>query len=292
MKIYLDYIKTSLFWYLFFIGINLSQLHSEVIPPKGSFLVTTVLTKQSGMFALFNSVLGSLNLYQSGNYSGLKIDLNDGFYLDPSRGPNWWEYYFEPINLGNKAAPHYVFSINEILSITSVGAQLDRKNAFALIQKYVHIKPHIQKEIDSYVAKNFKHHYLIGVHHRGTDKFLEVPIVPYEKTLKTLLEVINNLPRSKRNKLVIYIATDEMQFITYLQKNLPYKIIYNDFARSDNGYALHASNRYTNNYEKGREALLDCILLSKCNLLIRPNSTLSIISSKFNPNLPEIVLSY
>jgi hypothetical protein len=91
-------------------------------------------------------------------------------------------------------------------------------------------------------------------------------------------------------KLRIYVATDDANFLKYMIPLYPKHIIYNEFVRSNDNSPLHYGfdNKYQSNYQKGEEALLDCLLLSKCNFLIRPWSSLSIIADHFSPKMPVI----
>ncbi len=184
------------------------------------------------MLAEFASVLGSLKSYEQGHFSGIKIDFNSGCYLDPSHGPNWWEYYFEPINVGNSdvsVIQHCTF--DQYMHLAHIGFGLARQEAFKLIQTYIRLKPAIEEEVRSFIKNKFKDHYVIGLHFRGTDKILEHPRISYEKAYSSLQTVINNVSRKngplyslgrKTKKLKVYVATDEQQFMKYLQERIPY----------------------------------------------------------------------
>jgi hypothetical protein len=79
----------------------------------------------------------------------------------------------------------------------------------------------------------------------------------------------------RRTKYKLFVATDEQAFLDAISTRYKGKVIYLDAIRSTNGKAVHASRK--NAYRKGEEALLDCVLLSKTNLLIqwtRANSVL------------------
>jgi len=168
---------------------NQSRLNAAAEP--GSFLIEEYAN--SGMFAEFASVLGALDTYEKGQFAGLWINFTSGPYLDPERGPNWWEYFFEPIHFGDSDAPHYIFPLNETLEQTGIGFHMPRQRAYELIQKYIHVKKPIQEKVKSFKKKNFKGNYVIGVHYRGTDKILEMPLVPYEKTVNAVRGIINSL---------------------------------------------------------------------------------------------------
>lgn len=255
-------------------------LYSQV-KKKESFIILNCPVN-SGFFAIFSSVLAALDMYDQGNYAGIKIDLNSGIYLEPERGSNWWEYFFEPINLGDSAASTYVLSFDETMGLINAGFTISRERGFELIQKYIYLKPKLQKELDKLTKKLFKDYTVIGLHYRGTDKKLEAIPISHHKILETLNWILPTLPKTKPAK--IFVATDEQNFITFLSGHYPGKLIYNDFVRSNNGEPVHYSNWYSSNYQKGKEALFDCLLLSKCYCLVFPGaSSLSLAATKFNP---------
>lgn len=246
----------------------------------------------SGMFAVFASVLGSLDKFEKGYYSGIRVEL-DGLYLDPSVGSNWWEYYFEPINfsIGTPTSFEYVNSIEYGHEVIARGFCIGRKRANELIEKYIRVKPEIEEYVSDFVETEFKKKYVIGVHYRGTDKGCEYPLVPYETTLRKVLELMTRSGVSSK-KIKIFVATDQADFLEYMTSRLPKNVIHNDFIRSPTQYPLHGSDfLFSSIYEKGRQALLDCLLLSKCDVLIRsPNSSLSIASCRFNIDQPQVIV--
>lgn len=259
----------------------------------GPLLITTE-TLYSGFGAEFSAVVGSLHFYEQGNYAGLKVDLTSGLYLDPyPAGPNWWEYYFDPILLGNQSHPDtHTFDQAESIAISQTAFHLPRERIFELIQKYVRVKEPIQNEVNAFYDRYFDDHFVIGVHHRGTDKIMEVSIVPYERTLKILMQIISQLSPKQIQKLRIFVASDDQNFVDYLHAHFPLIVVSNDFVRSSDNNPLHyGPTRYANNYQKGKEALVDCLLLSKCHLLVRPGpSAFSWLAMVFNPYLPIVTL--
>lgn len=247
-----------------------------------------------GMFSTLSSVLGALELYDSGNFSSLKINFDGGIYFDPERGPNWWEYFFEPIEAKNDNGQQniYMFSSYEMDAFAISSFAISKIRKFELLQKYVHIKDHILAELKEFFNHHFKDYYVIGIHHRGTDKITEWGCVDYEVSYKTLCTIIENLPVSEKNRLKIYVATDDQNFLNYMDERFRYQIIYSEHVRAIDDNPLHLSSTvYTSNYQKGKEALMDCLLLSKCQTLIYPQSNLSYFSTYFSPNMPSILLT-
>jgi hypothetical protein len=243
----------------------------------------------AGFFSIFNTVIGALDFVEK-NGVGMKIDFGTkGCYYDISKGPNWWEYYFEPINFGShKDAIIKEFTDGQKGPLFGLTAQfkMPKKRAHELIQKYVKIKSRVQEKINAFVRENFKGHYVIGVHYRGTDKWLEAPKVSYEEVYHV---IYSNINRRQQVPIKIFIATDDALFLAYIKQKFPHLVCAINAIRSTNGQSVHHGKR--DNYKKGEDALIDCILLSKCDLLIKMASNLSDVSIQFNPDIPVIRLN-
>jgi len=258
--------------------------------PTRDFLILTE-TLYSGFGAELSAVLGALDAYEKGQYTGIEVDFRSGLFFEPTIGPNWWEYYFAAIHLGD------IYSQNQHHSSTDESCSLSytaynilsRQQNYELIQKYVQVKPIIQETVDTFVKENFYNYFVIGVHHRGTDKVNEVLMVPWELTLQVLQHTIENLSQTNLERLKIYVATDDQHFLDYLLQIYPSYIVYGNFFRSTNDQPLHhyGSQYYSSYYEKGKEAIVEALILSRCDALIRPApSGFSWIPMVFNPNMP------
>jgi hypothetical protein len=245
-----------------------------------------------GLGALVVGLLKGLEDYEAGEFAGLSVHFDSGCYLDPDLGPNWWEYFFEPIALGDTEAPLFCLTKSQNLKVLQAGYLMSREKKRELAKRYLVLKPALQEEIDTYVARYFDGHYIIGVHHRGTDKKIEAILIPYKRTLEVLAYKIKALPQEVKDNLRIYVATDDARFLEKISEIYPSKVIFNDFVRSTDGSPLHYSqNLYSSNYQKGREAILDCYLLSRCNLLIHPcSSTFSTLSTLLNSEVEVVSL--
>ena len=60
---------------------------------------------------------------------------------------------------------------------------------------------------------------------------------------------------------------------------------------SSDGTAVHRNRRGPSKYEIGKEALVDSLLLSRCDFLLRTESNLSVASLFFNPALGSVNLT-
>ena len=237
-----------------------------------------------GMFSAANQILGQISIYETGEIDGLRVDFGTfGNYYDPAHGLNWWNYYFEPICLGSGSSLTYPAK-SDYFQAFKRRRRLTRFQASELVKKHIHVREPILQEVDQFALNAFAHFYMIGVNYRGTDKKREAPRVSYETVFQTIVE---HLPETGLWK--IFVATDEHPFLEALQERFPGRVIACDAHRSENEIGVHFSP--VDPYRIGKEALLDVLLLSRCHLLIRTSSNLSLWSTYFNPELPTILLN-
>src|SRR5690606_31893810 len=120
----------------------------------------------------------------------------------------------------------------------------------------------------------FSDQFMIGIHYRGTDKITEASYISYDKVLQEIKNQIKNI----KVDFKIFIATDDQNFLDYIKSYFKYKydIVYLNYYRSSNNLPIHINpTKDYSAYKIGEDALMDCILLSKCNILIRTHSSLS-----------------
>jgi hypothetical protein len=273
---------------------------------RNDYIIVQPQPVSVGMFAIFSTLAGFLFLYDRGCYAGVSIDCTaTGAYYEPAYGPDWWEYYCEPLALGKRQGAQVkrswggeaidmdlllhsgVYSENYVYPYALPEFYLSRKSVFELIQKYIKIKPHLLQKIDSFVEREFTAPLMFGVHYRGTDKSIEAARVSYQQVLDT---VYREIQRYSSQDYKMFVATDEHAFLEYMQQQFPHRICYQQAMRSVDNKPLHLSENHP--YRQGEEALIDCLLLSRCDCLIRTSSNLSLWSSFFNPNMPVIPLSH
>lgn len=243
-----------------------------------------------GFFACFHSVIGGLDFYEKNYYGGCRIEFKWGLYLDRQMGSDWWEYYFEPVTIGSPENMILIYLDNgqkHVLAHNAISS-ISRERACELIQRYVHIKPIVLDKINAFVRDNFKDNFVIGVHYRGTDKTSEAPRVPYSRVYLEVQKTIASRD-SQTTPYIIFIATDEQDFIEYMTKKFGEKVCFLDAIRSSDGKPLHVHQAEP--YRQGLETLMDCILLSKTNILIRTQSNVSAAAGNFNPQVPMITLN-
>lgn len=225
------------------------------------------------------------------------VELTSPNYIDPKRGPDWFKYYF--INLamldqGYDATyrPGHVTRIRSISDLKLPGwcyHELTVDHAAELFKQSVAIRPEIVSAVDAYATKHFSVRKILGIHFRGTDKTVEAPRVTWEYCEKTIRNYLDHHPDTE----ALFVASDEAQFIRHISSRFPdlEVIAHDDHYRSTEGKAIHALDSGGDNYLKGKDALVNSLLLSRCSAVIRSSSFLSAWSSIFNPNLAVILLN-
>ncbi len=254
------------------------------------YLLTTRIDN-AGFFSVFNTVLGALEFCEQHN-AMLAVDLQeDRFYCDTAKGPNWWSYYFDQPRMPLQKSPDNIKKFKEwqkiVFSVESHSI-LSRKRAYELIQRYIRVNKPIQELVDTFYHNHMEGFYMIGIHYRGTDKVTEAPSVTYEQVTETLNSQLESIQTEKPIKL--FIATDDQLFLDYMHTLYGSQLCAWNALRSTNTQAVH-TNASLNNYKKGEDALIDCLLLSKSDFLIRTASNLSDVATKFNPDMPVVQLS-
>ena len=274
--------KTTYFFHIFLFTIA-CLLSNE----QNTFIVIGSPIYNPGMFSVLHSVIGTLDLFENRGFGGIEVDFGrSGLYYDTTKGPNWWTYYLEPLLIGNKQGKkivpyRFIFHSMPMANRSEFG--MNRHRAAEIITNYFQFKAHLLRMVYDYCDANFKGKRVIGVHYRGTDKKVESPRVPYNRVLKEIEKAIG--PGD-----MIYVATDESGFLDFIQNHYPDQTLSIDAIRSKSERPIHLGSGGSG-YQIGLEAMLDVHLLSRCDLLIRTSSNLSLFSTYLNPDLPVIVLN-
>lgn len=245
-----------------------------------------------GMFSVQLYLTGVLGRLNNGRYSGMKIDFGkEGLGYAEEQGPNWFEYYYCPVDIevencsgtsqktftNAESSDHCHYSDHAWEYEKRNG--LPYKEARELIQKHFLLRPEIQEEIDQFAQSHFpKERHLITVHYRGTDKAgytdaYEARRVSYSKMGQTIRNYIQTLKPEDRNTATIFVATDEEGFAKFAQLLFPHQVVISPSRKSTDGKPLHFGA--IDRYQTGKEAIVDCHLLSKGDALIRTSSNLS-----------------
>jgi hypothetical protein len=221
------------------------------------------------------------------------IRLTDKIYLDCQRGPNWLHYYFDRANpITSEEIARRVRYTKKITAIQDMGLpagpRMSLDDGARLLYKYLRLKPHITTMVDDFWKTFSLSGPVVGVHYRGTDKTSEAPRVSWDHCLNVLENYLRNDPTIQ----AVFVASDEQAFIDFIKKSMVNVLVFShdDHYRSLDGRPVHTATD-GGGYEKGEDALVNALLLSKCSTLIRTTSMLSACASLFNPDLKVILLN-
>lgn len=273
------------------------------------------LSKQQGLFSEFFAVLGALRYAELHHAAGVRVEFTSALYRDPARDANWWSYFFEPLmwidaprpdarvvrcNGWTRFGPHawndswtsQIIPGNTALKPYPIDAADEFREVARLTARHIRVRPEWLAQTDAFLANHTApSDFIIGVHHRGTDK---INVFPYRSPdYRVYAEQIDAvLARRQPDSWRIFVATDETEFADWARSRYGDRVI----LRTDTPRlsASDLSARRTGTHKnlslsgqlKGGTAVLDCLLLSRCHHLVKNRSSLSDISLAFNPGLP------
>jgi hypothetical protein len=222
------------------------------------------------------------------------IRLTGDVYLDRRRGPNWLDYYFDVSTLTiAKGAAKRVRYTRKIVDFYGLGLPIapamSINDGARIVREYLRPKPHINMMVDDFWRSLNVEGPVVGVHFRGTDKSSEAPRVSREHCLDVLQKYLRDDDAIK----AAFVASDEQELVDFIRKAVTGVPVYshNDHYRSSDHQPAHMKIGQGSGYEKGEDALVNALLLSKCSTLIRTTSFLSAWASIFNPGLKVILLN-
>jgi len=257
----------------------------------------------AGFFASFNIVLNHISWCQDNNkipvvYWDYQSPYSSHYRHQKPNDDNVWESYFEPIsNLAyeERDAVHN-HDLGEKYSLGYLVLDSSRRNqAYQLIQKYIKIKPHIQKKINHFYQQSMVGKKTIGIHLRGTDKGYEEPLVDPQEIVRKALALADS------DTQFLIASDDQMLFNKMLFLLQGHKVIFYKCYRSINGHPVHQPynrselvvNTAVNapSYAQlGEDVLIEVSLLAKCDLLVHSLSNVSTAALYFNPTMQHILV--
>src|SRR5581483_833782 len=119
-----------------------------------------------GLFKTWHVALELLDEYEHGSCSGFKIAFSENSkYCDKARGPNWWEYYFHPLQVGAQKGRDVISLPKYRTTILKLRNQFEMKPSRAnfLFKKYIKIKPQITNQVVNFSKCSIGNSFAIGV---------------------------------------------------------------------------------------------------------------------------------
>jgi len=251
-------------------------------------------------------------------------DSQDGrnAFIDLRRGDNMWDYYFEPVAgithqelMSRMVDPDDSLSSDDVITLTpdelwdihcrtpesvfpyphsmhrdsfdggTAWYDDQRERGRRVCDAYVRVKPHINEIVDQFVAANFGDGPVLGVHLRGSDKGTAdgsvslMRIVPPREYFPRVDAYLKSNAQAR-----IFAASDQAQYIQALKSRYGERVISYDALRTY-GMKNPFDKDDGEGYRKGEDVLVDCLLLSRCDHLLKCTSAVGEFAMYFNPQL-------
>ncbi len=216
--------------------------------------------------------------------------------VEPERGPNWTDYFFEQYSISKSELPavqQQIASDQAVrlanrydINLLARGDRLkelqnelgDVHEASRLFSRHFRFSQAVVDVACRFVGESFGLSPFIGIHYRATDKVgIESAAVTFDAMARQIAE--------HRAGMKLFVATDNNEFLEFCRVRFRGDVV--SFSQPDGTSHLAQIDR---NFEKGLTAIVDCLILSKSRVLIKTPSLLSAWSKVLNKNLPLILV--
>jgi len=230
---------------------------------------------------------------------------------------NIWQYYFHPLSKytiddirkgddvkyvkkyrrTNPFTPSYTWDYQSKPPKKNMFYPSKESRLFVnnIIKKHVVVREYILKEVNDFFYQNMKGKVNLGVHIRPTT------FTHDEVKYKHYFRYIDRVIKERAGNINLYLATDNPITIDVFKKIYKDILLHIDIKRTFNTdvpdvnidrYLTTSSESSSGVWgaDDAKGALIDCLLLSKCNHLVSGSSNLSTAATYFNPELEHIFL--
>ena len=238
----------------------------------------------------FGSVFVTLNGIRFAEKNMLSAKVHWGKsskYFEEAKGENAWSYFFER-SVFNFASDQHSLGLalpyrpraDEFLAYEGLSV---KQSVSCALHSWCKPRDETNLAVTSFTKKHFIGKKL-GIHVRRTDVGNEG-----RKTIEvdSLLDAADLWLKENSNG-TIFLATDDANIVRCFEARYPGLVCYQECLRSTDGASIHGhydSGLEGSPFDKGREVLIDALLLAQCDHLIRTNSAVTAFSLCWNPTL-------
>jgi hypothetical protein len=268
-----------------------------------------VFPHDGGFFSNFNKVMNHLvcSLHHYG-VMAIKVDWNikkgskfkfNTFFYGTHKDGNIWEHFFDQplfpprsFIMCKKTSSYRDWSITgrNVYNLYKSGDGW-RQQYHSAFKEYIRIKAHILKEVEQIYFRHLAGKYCIGVHIRNDVHKCEQPdgqMPPLEQYMAEIGHIIS----SKREDVKIFLATDVEEYVRRFRNVFGEKVFTQaDVTRLQESPANpeeEITYLYDPSLKLGEDVLKDCLLLSKCDVLIHRVSNIATAAGYINPSMSMI----
>jgi hypothetical protein len=251
---------------------------------------------KAGFFSNFNGVLNNLR-YLLGR-DGIEAALVDWHAEDIAYGRtadgNLWLHFFEPIRFERFPVERTEVRMFAEFSLTGINAysayKLDREWRqiyHALFCRYIRIRPALLTRVETLYRAKMAGRYCIGVHYRSPTHSVECPN-PIPPPDAFIARIRRMLPKGR--SWVVVLATDAEPAVPVFERAFGDSLVIQpDVVRAAtlNVGPMHPGSNAPS-IALGEQVLIDCLLLSRCDVFLHITSNIATAVGYINPDLKMV----
>jgi len=229
-------------------------------------------------------------------------------YYDPQSSVSSWEQYFKPINglsvpaLYEHVPESSIFELDyvagwmqDILQMpvyqeTATKAYKNRHHRVQTVAQWVQPTDEITAEADrqwatAVIRCSSPKPLVLGVHMRGTDKYIGAGKVGPDQYFPLIDSYIKQ-HEGQGAVVRIYLATDDATYQQATAARYGERLAQQEGVdRASGSNAVWNTTSSAGAHARGMQVVLDALLLSRCDYLLKSNSAVSEFATYFNPSL-------
>jgi hypothetical protein len=175
-----------------------------------------------------------------------------------------------------------------------------RQEANDIIRRFVRPRDYLLSKVDDFSRRHMRGHPVIGVHARGTDAISPEEIRPHRQGSLVLARYVAEIQRllELHPGARIFVATDDQASLEHFREVFGDRVIAYDSIRHENGEAAgkgptgwimpaYIAGDRDRAARNGEEAVIEYLLLSRCDHLVHNGSSLARTALLNAPRLPH-----
>jgi hypothetical protein len=175
-----------------------------------------------------------------------------------------------------------------------------RVEAKAVLDRFVRPRPQLQARADRFASRYLNGHHVIGVHARGTDAVSEQEQRAHRRGSLVLGRYVTEIERllERAPAAKVFVATDDESSLRFLWRAFPDRVIAHPSLRHRDGHAAgqgptgwlmpaYIASDPDAAARNGEEAIVEYLLLSRCNYLVHNGSSLARTVLLNAPHVPH-----
>ena len=175
-----------------------------------------------------------------------------------------------------------------------------RREAKGVLDRFVRPRAYILGKVSDFFARSMAGHYVVGVHARGTDATSDRELREFRRDSLVLSRYCAEIERilEEQPSAKIFVASDEESSVRHLNAAFPDRVMAYDSLRHESGEAAgegptgwimpaYISADRDVAARNGEDAVVEYLLLSRCDYLVHNGSSLARTVLLNAPDLPH-----